>query len=309
MTKLSIVIPLYNSAKFQNLLLEAIEVERQKNNWDLELILVDDGSRDGSFELAAKNQSKYPFVKAIKLARNFGHQAAVRTGLEFARGDVVAIIDDDLQDPPSVLPAFLAKLNEGWDVVYGVRRKRKESLVRRICYRFFYRFLRRLSEIDIPLDTGDFCVLRGEVVKKMLELPEKNPFLRGIRAWVGFRQTGLEYDRAARVAGDSGYTFKKMFKLAFDGIFSFSLLPLKLITILGGLGLSVSLVYAAYILHKFFHHGIEVQGFLTLSLLIIFFGSLILICLGIIGEYIARIYTESKNRPISVIQQTHNIHD
>jgi glycosyltransferase involved in cell wall biosynthesis len=305
--KISIVIPLYNSAKFQPLLLEAIDKERFLQNWDLEVIFIDDGSKDGSFEVAVANQKKYPFLRAIKLARNFGHQAAVRTGLDYAKGDVIAIIDDDLQDPPSVLKSFLDKIDEGWDVVYGVRKKRKESFLKRSCYKIFYRVLSSLSEIEIPLDTGDFCVMKREVVEKMLSLPEKNPFLRGIRAWVGYKQIGLEYERAARVEGESGYTFKKLFKLAFDGIFSFSLLPLRFITFLGVIGFSFSLIYTTYVIWKYITYGFEVKGFATIAILLVFFSSLILICLGIIGEYIARIYTESKNRPISVIMKTHNL--
>lgn len=305
--KLSIVIPIYNSSKFQSLLLESIEKERILNSWQLEVIFVDDGSRDNSYELAIENSKRYSFLKVIQLSRNFGHQSAVRTGLNFVTGDIVAIIDDDLQDPPSVLPGFIKKINEGWDVVYGIRRKRKESFIKKTCYHAFYRILSWLSDIDIPLDTGDFCVMKRQVVQEMLSLPEKNPFLRGMRAWVGFKQMGMEYDRAARVAGDSGYTFKKLFKLAFDGIFSFSLLPLKAILMIGCIGLVVSVSYATYILAKFFSNGIEVKGFTTLALLISFFSSLILICLGIIGEYISRIYTESKNRPITVINRTHRI--
>ncbi len=307
MVNLSIVIPLYNSAKFQNLLLEAIETERLSQNWKLEVILVDDGSRDGSYELAVENQKQYPWIRAIKLARNFGHQAAVRTGLDYVKGEIVAIIDDDLQDPPAVLKDFIAKLDDGWDVVYGIRKKRKESFLKKAAYGAFYRILRKLSEIKIPLDTGDFCVLRREVVDKMLTLPEKNPFLRGIRAWVGYRQTGLEYERAARVAGESGYTLRKLFQLAFDGIFSFSLIPLQFITVIGGTGLAFSLAYGSFVIYKLFTTGFDVKGFATLALMITFFSSLILICLGVIGEYIARIYTESKNRPISVIMRSHNL--
>lgn len=307
MANISIVIPLYNSAKFQNLLLEALEKERISQNWQLEVIFVDDGSLDGSFDLAVQNQKIYPWIRAIKLARNFGHQAAVRTGLDYVKGDIVAIIDDDLQDPPAVLKHFIAKLDEGWDVVYGIRKKRKENLLKKTAYGAFYRILRKLSEIKIPLDTGDFCVLRREVVDKMLALPEKNPFLRGIRAWVGYRQTGLEYERAARVAGESGYTLKKLFQLAFDGIFSFSLIPLRFITVIGGIGLAFSLAYGSYVFYKLFTTGFDVKGFATLALMISFFSSLILICLGVIGEYIARIYTESKNRPISVIMKSHNL--
>ncbi len=305
--KISIVIPLYNSAKFQSQLLEAIDTEKTIHGWNLEVIFIDDGSVDNSYELSVENQKKYTYLKSIKLSRNFGHQAAVRTGLDYASGDVVAIIDDDLQDPPKVLKMFLNKIEEGWDVVYGVRKKRKENFIKKFCYKAFYHVLRSLSEIQIPLDTGDFCVMKKEVVVKMLSLPEKNPFLRGIRAWVGFKQIGMEYERAARAHGDSGYTFKKLFKLAFDGIFSFSMLPLRFITFIGVGGLTFSFLYASYVFYKYFTIGFDAKGFASLAILITFFGSLILICLGIIGEYIARIYTESKNRPISIIMKTNNL--
>jgi dolichol-phosphate mannosyltransferase len=231
----------------------------------------------------------------------------VRTGLDYVRGDYIAIIDDDLQDPPSLLPAFFNKLNEGYDVVYGVRRKRKENIFKVFSYVTFYRLLKSLSDTDIPLDTGDFCVMKKVVVEKMLSLPEKNPFLRGIRAWVGFKQLGLEYERSERIEGESGYTLKKLLKIASDGIFSFSNLPLKMISIIGGMGLTLSVLYTIYILTKYFTQGIEQAGFVTIIIFIIFFGSLNLICLGIIGEYISRIYTESKNRPHSVIEKTLNI--
>ena len=188
-----------------------------------------------------------------------------------------------------------------------VSKKRKEVFYKKICYNAFYRILKNLSEIEIPLDTGDFCVMRKPVLEKILALPEKNPFLRGMRSWVGYKQTGLEYEREARVQGESGYTLKKLFKLAFDGIFSFSLLPIRFITFIGTIGFIFSVIYSAYIFWKFFNYGFEVKGFASIALLIVFFSSLILICLGIIGEYIARIYTESKNRPISVIMKTHNI--
>jgi glycosyltransferase involved in cell wall biosynthesis len=304
---LSIVVPVYNSSSFLHLLLEAIETERVKNFWELEVILVDDGSKDQSFEKIIELSSLYSYVKGVKLSRNFGHQLAVRTGFKFCSGDFIAVIDDDLQDPPSLLGSFIKYLEEGYDVVYGVRKKRKEGIFKKISYHLFYRLLDLMSHTKIPLDSGDFCVMKKQVLENMLLFPEKNPYLRGIRAWVGFKQIGVEYDRNSRVAGDSGYSLSKLFQIAFNGIFSFSNLPLKLITLSGTLGLISATIYVIYIIYKFFFFGIEVKGFVSLAILISFFSSLILICLGIVGEYIARIYDEVRDRPHSVVYQTVNI--
>ena len=304
---ISIVVPVYNSAAFLHKLIEAIDAEREREKWDIELILVDDGSADSSFERIEELSKTYAYIKGVKLARNFGHQAAVRTGLTFSRGDYVAIIDDDLQDPPSLLPLFFSYLDRGYDVAFGERRKRKESILKKIAYRAFYRILRRLSSIDIPLDSGDFCVMTKRVVENILILPERNPFLRGMRAWVGFRQIGVTYERQRRVEGKSGYTFTKLFKIATDGIFSFSRFPIRIITFIGLLGLGVAFVYSLILVVLYLTHDIDVRGYATLALLISFFGSLNLICLGVIGEYIARIYDETLARPHSVIEKTLNI--
>jgi dolichol-phosphate mannosyltransferase len=304
---ISIVVPVYNSAPFLHLLMEAIETEREREAWDLEVVLVDDGSRDDSFLRVEELSKTYPYIRGIKLSRNFGHQAAVRTGLAFCKGDYVAVIDDDLQDPPSLLPEFFGYLNQGYDVAFGERRKRKESLLKKTSYRLFYRVLRRMSSIDIPLDSGDFCVMKRRVVENMLQLPEKNPFLRGMRAWVGFRQIGVQYERQKRVEGESGYTLSKLLKIALDGIFSFSLIPIRMITLTGVVGLGVAVIYSAVLVILYFNSEFDVRGYTTLVLLISFFGSLNLICLGVIGEYIARIYSETLNRPHSVIEKTLNL--
>lgn len=305
--KISIIVPIYNSSAFMHKLLESIDEQRIASGWDLELVLVDDGSRDKSYDKIVELSARYPYIRGIKLARNFGHQIAVKTGLSHCTGDYVAIIDDDLQDPPSLLPGFFKYLDDGYDVAYGVRKKRKEHLLKRISYNSFYRILKSLSNTDIPLDSGDFCVMKKQVVDNMLKLQEKNPFLRGIRAWVGFRQVGVEYERHARFDGQSGYTLKKLFKIAMDGIFSFSSVPIRLITILGVLGFVFAICYSVYVVVGYFSGKLQVQGFATLVILISFFSSLILICLGIIGEYIVRIYDEVRNRPYSVIEQTINI--
>ncbi len=305
-TKISIVVPIYYSANFMPKLLDAIDFEKNKNNWNIELILVDDGSKDGSYQKIEELHQKYNYIVGVKLARNFGHQIAVKTGLSFCTGDYIAIIDDDLQDPPSQLPKFFKYLDDGYDVVYGVRKNRKESFIKRMCYNAFYRILKRMSNTEIPLDSGDFCVMKKIVVENMLKFNEKNPFLRGIRAWVGFRQIGVEFERHARYDGESGYTLKKYLKIAMDGIFSFSTMPIRVITLLGVIGLSFAAFYTIITIYGFFANNIPVKGFATLAILISFFSSLILICLGIIGEYIVRIYDEVRDRPYSVIEKTIN---
>lgn len=304
---ISIVVPVYNSAKFLHKTVEAIDRQKRESNWQLELVLVDDGSRDKSFEAIEQLGKTFPYLRGIKLSRNFGHQAAVRTGLTFCSGDYIAIIDDDLQDPPSLLPVFFKYLDEGYDVAYGERQKRKESFLKKFAYGAFYRLLSKLSSIDIPLDSGDFCVMKKRVADNMLELQERNPFLRGMRAWVGFRQIAVPYERQGRIAGKSGYTFSKLLKIAFDGIFSFSKFPIRIITFLGFLGLGVALIYSILLIVLYFNQEIDVRGYTTISLLIAFFGSLNLICLGVIGEYIARIYDETLRRPHSVVEKTFNL--
>lgn len=305
--KISILVPIYNSVKFMNLLMDAIDNQKKLSNWNLEVILVDDGSRDNSFDKITELTINYPYIKGIKLSKNFGHQIAVKTALSHCTGEYIAIIDDDLQDPPSLLPVFFEFLDSGYDVAYGIRKKRKESFIKRFAYSSFYKILKGMSDIYIPIDSGDFCVMKKQVVDNMLKLQEQNPFLRGIRAWVGFKQIGVEYERAARIDGQSGYTLKKLLKIAIDGIFSFSTAPIRLITVLGIIGFSFAFIYSALTIYAHFIDGIETKGFATLVIIISFFSSLTLICLGIIGEYIVRIYDEVRQRPYVVIEKTINI--
>ena len=305
--KISIIIPVYRSSKFLQKTVEAVDLQRKECNWDLELVLVEDGSGDDTFEVIEKLSQSYPYIKGVKLSRNFGHQIAVKTGLSYASGDVIAIIDDDMQDPPSLLPRFFAKLEEGYEVVFGIRKKRKEGKVKKLAYGSFYRFLNSISDTKIPLDSGDFCVMTKNVKDKMLTLNEKNPYLRGIRAWVGFKQIGLEYERSRRIEGESGYSLKKLIKIAKDGIFSFSSLPLKIISILGNIGLFISTVFSIYTLEKYFSQEIEVEGYTTIIIMLLFFNSILLISIGIVGEYIYRIYNEVRDRPYTIIEKTINI--
>ena len=271
------------------------------------MLLIDDGSKDSSYAKIVELAQTYHYIKGIKLSRNFGHQIAVKTGLSHSTGDYIAIIDDDLQDPPSLLPDFFSYLDNGFEVAYGVRKKRKESFIKRFSYNSFYRILKNLSETNIPLDSGDFCVMKKIVVDNMLKLDEKNPFLRGIRAWVGFKQIGVEYERQARIDGESGYTLKKLLKIALDGIFSFSSMPIRVITILGFIGLLFAFSYSTITLYDYYNNQINTKGFSSLVILISFFSSIILICLGVIGEYIVRIYDEVRNRPYTIIEKSVNI--
>lgn len=305
--KISILVPIYNSASFMNKLLEAIDEQRKASNWDLELVLVDDGSKDKSFEKIEELSKIYPYIKGIKLSKNFGHQIAVKTAMHHCTGDYIAVIDDDLQDPPSLLPSFFKYLDEGYDVAYGIRKNRKESFIKRLAYNSFYKILKVMSDIHIPIDSGDFCVMKKQVLDNMLKLQEQNPFLRGIRAWVGFKQIGVEFERQARFDGKSGYTLKKLLKIAMDGIFSFSTAPIRLITMLGTIGFIFACVYSLNVIYHRLNGDIDVKGFATLTIIISFFSSLILICLGIIGEYIVRIYDEVRQRPYTVIERTVNV--
>lgn len=299
--KISIILPVYNEEENIQPIYERVTAVLQKLTKAYEIIFVNDGSRDRTAELLITLQKKDTYVRVLTFTRNFGHQAAVTAGLDHCTGDYVAILDADLQDPPEVLPEFLKKLEDGYDVVYAIRTSRKENFFKRVAYSGFYRLLKAVSNIDIPLDSGDFCVMTRRVVLTMRKLPERNRFVRGIRSWVGFKQTGLAYERAERHAGNSKYTFRKLLQLATDGILSFSYIPLRLMTF-GGLFaffMSIVGVFVALYLRLFTHTF--VPGFATTVVLLMFSGGLIMLGLGIIGEYIARIYDEVKQRPPYVL--------
>jgi dolichol-phosphate mannosyltransferase len=307
---LTLVLPVHNEQEVlpQTIReLRRIEVDLAEMALEYELIFVNDGSTDGSGHMLDVLANEDSRICALHLTRNFGHQAAISAGIAHSRGDVVAIMDADLQDPPEALLQLLAKWREGYQVVFAIRKNRKEWFGKRFAYWFFYRIMRTISEIEIPLDSGDFCVMKKHVVDNMLKFKEKNPFLRGIRAWVGFKQIGVEYERQARLEGESGYTLKKLLKIAMDGIFSFSTVPIRVITVLGILGLCFAVIYSSLVIYGLLVHGIHVKGFATLAIIISFFSSLILICLGIIGEYIVRIYNEVRDRPYVIIEETINI--
>lgn len=302
--KYSIIIPVYNEGENINYLYRRLSTVFQKDNKKLEFIFVNDGSTDDTLNKLVELNKSDSRVKIINFSRNFGHQMAVSAGLQHAQGEKIAVIDGDLQDPPELLPILFKKLDEDYDVVYAIRKKRKESFLMKLAYASYYRLLKMMAEIDVPLDSGDFCVMKKKIVDAINSLPERNRFIRGIRSWVGFRQIGLEYERDERYAGKSKYSFKKLLKLAFDGVFSFSYLPFKFMFYLGLFALILSFFGGIFIFYmKFFTTNYnKVPGFATTITLLIFFGGLQLFTMGVMGEYIKRIYDEVKQRPSYIIE-------
>jgi polyisoprenyl-phosphate glycosyltransferase len=301
--ELSVVIPVCNEEQNISVLYGRLITVLEGANINFEIVFVDDGSDDESVRRLNELSALDKRVIVIELARNFGHQVAITAGLDFARGKAVAVMDADLQDPPEVLPAFLAKWREGHDVVYAVREHRKEGWLKRMSYAAFYRVLRHVASIDIPLDAGDFCVMDRRVVDLLKSMPERNRFVRGIRSWVGFSQIGLPFERHARYAGTSKYTMGRLMLLALDGLISFSYVPLRLITILG-LGVSVlAIALGIFFFAKKLLYGLDPPGFATLTVSIFFLAGIQLITLGVIGEYVGRIFEEAKRRPMYVLRR------
>lgn len=297
---LSILLPAFNESAVLPMVysrLSALAGTLAGMGLDYELIFVNDGSRDDTPEILDQYARSDPHVRAVHLTRNFGHQAAVTAGLSIARGDVVAVMDCDLQDPPEVLPEFLARWREGYQVVYAVRRKRKESIFKRAAYWCFYRLLAAISELDIPLDSGDFCVMDRQAVDLLNALPECQRFVRGLRSWVGLKQIGVEYERDARQGGRPAYTLRALIKLAMDGLVSFSSAPLGWVTRLGLLSVVGAAVMAGYVLIGWVFDSRTPRGWASLAGLVLLMSSIQLLSLGIIGQYLARVFLEVKRRP------------
>ena len=308
---ISIVVPCYNEQQVLPKLYERLTASAETWDEPFEVVVVDDGSYDDTWEVARDIHELDTRWKIIRFARNFGHQTAVSAGIHYARGDCVIVIDADLQDPPEELHRFIAKWREGYQVVYAIRTKRKENLLRRLCYKLFYRILGRLADINIPYDAGDFCLMDRRVADLLKSMPERNRFVRGLRSWAGFRQIGLEYERSARAAGEAKYTFRKLFRLAVDGILSFSTVPLRMTTYLGFIVSSLALLGAIFTFFQrifadwFSRVGLgPVPGFATIVIGVLFLGGVQLICLGIMGEYLGRVYDEVKGRPLWIVQDT-----
>lgn len=311
---LSVVIPCYNETAVLPLLHERLTTVLPALGPEWEVVFVDDGSTDDTWQRLVELDDPEGRFRAVGLSRNFGHQTAVAAGLAHARGDVVAVLDADLQDPPELLGECLKSWRDGDDVVYLVRQKRKEGWLKRSLYSAFYRLLDRFSAISIPRDSGDFCLMDRRVVDVIVSMPERHLFLRGLRAWTGFRQRALPYERPARVAGETKYPFFKLVGLATDGLFSFSIVPLRLATWFGLLSVLLASGWGLFVLawrvlgFSFLGHtAAELPGWSGGVLLAILFGSIQLMFLGIVGEYVGRIYEETKGRPRWVVKSVHGL--
>ncbi len=307
MPVLSIVVPLYNEESNVSPLLDRIVkvVERLDGAPSYEIILVNDGSTDRTLERIRDELARRKHIVLVNLSRNFGHQLAASAGMDIAQGDAVILMDGDLQDPPELVAEFVAKWREGYDVVYAVRRTRKgESPFKLFTARLFYRIIRRLTKVSIPVDTGDFRLMSRRVVDALNRSPERHRFLRGMVSWVGYNQVGITYDRDERYSGSTKYPLTKMFRFAIDGITSFSDVPLRFASYLGFISSAVAFVYALIVIaYKLFSLNPPgyTPGWASTIVAVLFLGGVQLISLGILGEYIGRIYDEVKGRPLYLI--------
>ncbi len=297
---LSIVVPLFNEEQNLSLLYDRLVKTLEADGGSFELVFVNDGSRDATPRLLDEICANDSRVVVISLSRNFGHQAAICAGIDQAQGKAVVLMDGDLQDPPEALPAFIDAWRDGNDVVYAVRTKRKESLFKRCCYATFYRVFRAVSDIDIPLDAGDFCLMDRKVVEALKQLPERNRFVRGLRSFVGFKQIGVTYERAARFAGEAKYTFRALCQLAMDGVFGFSNAPIRIVTYSAIAMLLATVGFGATATAKAIADG-ELSGSWIITLALLGCTCVQLFALAVIGEYVRRMFQEVKHRPTYVI--------
>jgi len=305
MTDLSVIIPVYNEESNLRELYQRLVAVCRQLELSYEFVFVNDGSTDGSQQAIQEFAAQDPGVKFITFSRNFGHQVAVSAGIDHAFAKYIAIIDADLQDPPEAIASMYHRLNEGFDVVYARRRKRKgESFMKKATAKAFYRILWRITSVDIPVDTGDFRIMKGKVADILRKMPEQHKFIRGQIAWAGFKQSYVEYDRMERKNGKTGYSYAKMTRFASDGITSFSDLPLKLVTWSGFFVAFIAFVVSIYSLYSKFVLGGAVPGWASLMISLLFLGGVQLISLGIMGEYISRIASNVRNRPLYVIDES-----
>lgn len=303
--KYSLIIPVYNEESMIPELYRRVSAVMDQLDGTSELIFINDGSRDRTLELLRELHQQDERVVYLGFARNFGHQIAVTAGLNYVRGKAIIVLDADLQDPPELIPDMLKLWEQGYQVVYAQRTKRvREGWFKRLCAYLFYRLLKQLASVDIPTDTGDFCLMDREVVDLLNQMPERNRYIRGLRSWVGFNQTAIKFERDLRFAGEVKYTFTKSFALAINGLVSFSSIPLRLSTYLGLFSAFLALIMAALVIYwRFFTPNSTLTGFATIAIAIFFLGAVQLISIGILGEYIGRIYEEVKGRPLYTLAE------
>jgi dolichol-phosphate mannosyltransferase len=307
----SVVVPMYNEEEVLHETYRRLTEVMKNSGVSYEIVFVNDGSRDKTYSMLNEICDKDKRVKLLDFSRNFGHQIAITAGMDHSIGQCVVVIDGDLQDPPELIPEMIKKWKEGYDVVYGKRISRKgESFFKKLTATVFYRFLKSMTDVNIPVDTGDFRLIDRRVCEALKHVNEKNRYVRGLVSWLGFKQTAVEFEREERFAGETKYPLKKMFKLAFDGITSFSYKPLKLATYLGTFISLASFLYLFFIIIQriFFPETLQ-PGWASILAVSLFFNGITLLMLGIIGEYVGRIYDEAKGRPLYLIRKTRNLTD
>ncbi|MGB5963310.1 MAG: glycosyltransferase family 2 protein [Coleofasciculaceae cyanobacterium] len=303
--KYSLIIPIYNEEEILPEMYRRVAVVMDQMDGEVELILVNDGSRDRSLALLRDFHEQDPRICYLSLARNFGHQIAVTAGLNFVRGDAIIILDADLQDPPELIPQLVEKWQQGYQVVYAQRtQRRKEGWFKRLPAYLFYRLMQRLADVEIPIDTGDFCLMDRRVVDVLNSMPERNRYIRGLRSWVGLPQTFIHFERDPRFAGEVKYTFRKSLSLAATGLVTFSRVPLRLSTYVGLLAAAIAVLMAILVLYwRVFVPDSPLTGFATIMIAVFFLGAVQLVSIGILGEYVGRIYEEVKGRPLYVLSE------
>lgn len=303
-TQLSIVVPLYNEEKNIDYLFEHLTSALNRITSSYEIVCVNDGSKDNTLECLIEQNRCYPAIKVVNLSRNFGKEIALTAGIDYASGAAVIPIDADLQDPPELIAELVAKWREGYDVVYATRLTRQgETWLKRFTADAFYKMIGKMSYVNIPPNTGDFRLLDRKVVEALKQLPERTRFMKGLFAWVGFKQTSVLFERQPRFQGTTSWNYWKLWNFALDGIASFSFIPLKVWSYLGLSVSFVSLLYASFLIIRTLIFGIDVPGYASLMVAILFLGGIQLITLGIIGEYLGRVYEEVKGRPLYVVRE------
>ncbi|WP_024832111.1 glycosyltransferase family 2 protein [Ruminiclostridium josui] len=303
---LSVVVPVYNEQEVITETYRRLKASLSNLDMDIEYIFINDGSTDNTY-LKLKELIVNTDVKLINFSRNFGHQIAISAGMDYAKGDAVVVIDADLQDPPEIISEMIEKWKEGYEVVYGKRLHREgETLFKKLTAKLFYRVIDNITDIKLPVDVGDFRLIDKKVCNSMKSLPERARYVRGLVSWVGFNQTSIEYKREKRFAGKTKYPLRKMIKLATDGIISFSYRPLKLATFLGMTVSALSFIYLIVILLQKFFTNSTVEGWASTMVVSLFFNGVMLVVIGIMGEYVGRIYEEVKSRPLYVIGELIN---
>ena len=302
--QINIVVPLYNEEKVFSHLQKRLNDVMNNSDLTISVIMIDDGSSDNTPKLMEELSMSDTRYTSVFLSRNFGHQLALSAGLSVVTAsEAVFVIDGDLQDPPELLEDFYPYIQQGYDVVYAIRQKRKESIFKRFAYNAFYKILKKISYVDIPLDSGDFSLISRRAVNNIVAMKEESRFIRGMRTWVGYKQIGVPYERHERHSGDTKYSFNKLLKLAFDGIFNFSEFPIKFVSKLGLFTVLMSLAYLSYAIIKMIFTDSVPEGFVGIIFTITLFGGIQLLSIGVLGEYILRVFFQVKDRPLFIIKK------